>query len=82
VLPGESNGGCGSLSETTERHSAYVSNLWVVVLGVLMVIELAFLFEAYMSGLAGLERVFAIFTGLVLLTFGAILYAGRLIFYD
>jgi hypothetical protein len=31
---------------------------------------------------AGLERAFGIFTGLVLITFAAILYAARLIFYD
>ena len=57
-------------------------NLWVAVLVVLMIIEAAFLFEAYSSGVADLERVFGIFTGLVLVTFGTILYAGRLIFYD
>jgi len=49
---------------------------------VFLVIEVAFLFGAYTSGVAGLERVFGIFTGLVLITFGIILYAGRLIFYD
>jgi len=47
-----------------------------------LVIEVAFLLGAYTSGLAGLERVFTIFTGLALITFGIILYAGRLIFYD
>jgi hypothetical protein len=59
-----------------------VSNLWLVLLMVFLVIEVAFLFGAYTSGVAGLERVFGIFTGLVLITFGIILYAGRLIFYD
>jgi hypothetical protein len=59
-----------------------VSNLWLVLLALFLVIEVAFLLGAYMSGLAGLERVFGIFTGLVLITFGIILYAGRLIFYD
>lgn len=52
------------------------------MLVVFLICELAFLFGAYTSGLAGLERVFGIFTGLVLVTFGVILYAGRLIFYD
>jgi hypothetical protein len=46
------------------------------------VIEAAFLFGAYTSGIAGLEKIFSIFTGLILVTFGVILYAGRLIFYD
>ena len=48
----------------------------------LMVVEVAFLLGAYTSGLAGLERIFGVFTGLVLVTFGVMLYAGRLIFYD
>jgi hypothetical protein len=49
---------------------------------VCFVFEIAFLIGVYTSGLAGLERVFGIFSGLVLITFGVILYAGRLIFYD
>jgi hypothetical protein len=59
-----------------------VSSLWLVLLVVLLIVEAVFLLEAYTSGLAGLERIFGIFTGLVLVTFGVILYAGRLIFYD
>jgi hypothetical protein len=56
--------------------------LWLVLLALFLVIEVAFLLGAYTSGLAGLERVFGIFAGLVLITFGIILYAGRLVFYD
>ncbi len=59
-----------------------MSSLWLVVLVVFLIIEVAFLLGAYTSGLAGLERIFGIFTGLALVTFGIILYAGRLIFYD
>jgi hypothetical protein len=70
------------LSDTSERRSASVSSLWLVLLALFLVIEVAFLLGAYASGLAGLERVFGIFTGLVLITFGITLYAGRLIFYD
>ncbi|HXZ98561.1 MAG TPA: hypothetical protein VED24_04260 [Candidatus Acidoferrum sp.] len=70
------------MSDASEHRSASVSYLWLVLLAVFLVIEVAFLLGAYMSGLAGLERVFGIFTGLVLITFGIILYAGRLIFYD
>ena len=66
----------------SERRSGFASNLWLVLLVVFLVIEVAFLLGAYTSGLAGLERVFGIFTGLVLITFGIVLYAGRLIFYD
>ena len=70
------------MSETSLRRPTSISKVWVAMLVTFMVIELAFLFGAYNSGLAGLERVFGIFTGLVLVTFGIILYAGRLIFYD
>ena len=59
-----------------------MSSLWLVLLVLFLVVEVAFLLGAYTSGLAGLERVFGIFTGLILVTFGVILYAGRLIFYD
>ena len=51
-------------------------------MAILFVIEAAFLFGVYTTGAAGPERVFGIFTGLVLVTFGIMLYAGRLIFYD
>jgi hypothetical protein len=70
------------LSDTSERPSASVSTLWLVLLALFLVIEVAFLLGACTSGLAGLERVFGIFTGLVLVTFGIILYAGRLILYN
>jgi len=70
------------LSDMYGNRSAFVSRLWLVLLVVFLVVEVAFLLGAYTSGLAGLERVFGIFTGLVLVTFGVILYAGRLIFYD
>jgi len=56
--------------------------MWLILLVIFLVAEVAFLLGAYTSGLAGLERVFGIFTGLVLVTFGVMLYAGRLIFYD
>jgi hypothetical protein len=70
------------LNEICERRSAPVSNFWLVLLVAFVLVEVAFLFGVYTSGLEGLERVFGIFTGLVLITFGIILYAGRLIFYD
>ena len=70
------------MSDISGNRSASVSRLWLVLLVAFLVAEVAFLLGAYTSGLAGLERVFGIFTGLVLVTFGVILYAGRLIFYD
>ena len=59
-----------------------MSSLWLFLLVIFLGVEIAFLLGAYTSGLADLERIFGIFTGLVLVTFGIILYAGRLIFYD
>ena len=70
------------MSDGSESHPGSVSSLWLVLLVVFLVVEVAFLLGAYTSGLAGLERILGIFTGLVLVTFGIILYAGRLIFYD
>jgi hypothetical protein len=70
------------LNKGSEHRSASVSSLWLLMLVVFLIVEVAFLLGAYTSGLAGLERIFGIFTGLALVTFGIILYAGRLIFYD
>lgn len=70
------------MSELTGRRASSVSVWWLVLLVVFLICELAFLLGAYTSGAAGLERVFGVFTGLVVVTFGVILYAGRLIFYD
>lgn len=70
------------MSESSQGHAVSISVWWLVLLVVFLVIEIAFLIGAYTSGMAGLERIFGIFTGLILVTFGIILYAGRLIFYD
>lgn len=70
------------MSEAVQLRSVHVSIWWLVLLVVFLAFEVAFLLGAYFSGVAGLERVFGIFTGLLLITFGVILYAGRLIFYD
>jgi hypothetical protein len=70
------------LSESSQGHAVSISVWWLVLLVVFLVIEIAFLIGAYTSGMAGLERIFGVFTGLILVTFGIILYAGRLIFYD
>ena len=70
------------MSEVAGAPSLHVSIWWLVLLTGLLLFEVAFLYGAYISGVAGLERVFGVFTGLLLITFGVILYAGRLIFYD
>lgn len=70
------------MSESSRGRAVSISVWWLVLLVVFLVIEIAFLVGAYTSGMAGLERIFGVFTGLILVTFGIILYAGRLIFYD
>jgi hypothetical protein len=70
------------LSETAGRESPSMSASWLALLVVFLFFEIAFLVGAYTSGVAGPERVFAIFTGLAVVVFGAILYAGRLVFYE
>ena len=70
------------MSEAAQRRSSVVSVSWLFLLIVFLGFEIAFLYGAYSSGVAGLERVFGIFTGLAVITFGIILYAGRVIFYD
>ena len=70
------------MSSKPGRRSDPVSRLWLALLVVFLIAEVAFLFGAYTSGLSDLERVFGIFSGLMLITFGVILYAARLIFYD
>lgn len=70
------------MSESSQGHAVSISVWWLVLLVVFLVVEIAFLIGAYTSGMAGLERIFGVFTGLILVTFGIILYAGRLIFYD
>jgi len=70
------------LSESSQGNAVSISAWWLALLVAFLAIEIAFLAGAYTSGEAGLERIFSVFTGLILITFGIILYAGRLIFYD
>lgn len=70
------------MSETGSERSGQVSASWVVLLVVLLIVEFVFLLGAVSSGMAGPEKIFSLFTGLILVTFGVIVYAGRLIFYD
>ncbi len=70
------------MSESSRGRAVSISVWWLVLLVVFLVIEIAYLVGTYTSGMAGLERIFSVFTGLILVTFGIILYAGRLIFYD
>jgi predicted membrane channel-forming protein YqfA (hemolysin III family) len=58
-----------------------ISKGWVVVAAVLIIIELVSLYEAIIADFAGSERVFAVFAGLSILCFAALLYAVSVVFY-
>jgi hypothetical protein len=59
-----------------------VSVGWVGLVGVLVMLELLFVYEAMLADQSGFQRVFGIFIGLAVLCFAALLYAFRVIFYD
>ena len=54
---------------------------WIALSGILIVLEFVCLYEAMLGDLGGYQRVFAVFAGLAILCFGALLYAASLIFY-
>lgn len=54
---------------------------WLVVAGILMILELLFVYEAVIADAAGLDRVFGVFTGLAIVCFAALLYSVSTKFY-
>jgi len=54
---------------------------WLVMTGMLAILELAFLYEAMLADVAGYEKIFGIFAGLAILCFAAILYLAVVVFY-
>ena len=54
---------------------------WVALTALLIVIEFAALYEAVVADLGGYERVFAVFAGLAVLCFAALLFAAAEVFY-
>jgi len=59
-----------------------VSWSWVGLVGVLIVLEWLFVYEALIADMSGLQRVFGVFSGLAILCFAALLYVLRVVFYD
>lgn len=55
---------------------------WIGLTGVLMILELLFVYEAILADMSDLQKVFGVFIGLAILCFGALLYAIRVVFYD
>jgi len=61
--------------------SAALSKGWLALAGVLVVLELVFVFEAMMADFADYQRIFGVFAGLAILCFAALLYSVSLITY-
>ena len=58
-----------------------LSNGWLVLAGVLIILELLFLYEAIIADMAGLQRIFGVFAGVAILCFAALLYSVSVVFY-
>ena len=58
-----------------------LSKGWLVLAGVLIVLELLFVSEAVMADMAGLQRIFGVFAGIAILCFAALLYSVSVVFY-
>lgn len=59
-----------------------VARSWLVLAGVLIAMELAFLYEAMMADQSGLQKIFGVFSGLAILCFAGLLYSVKVVFYD
>jgi hypothetical protein len=58
-----------------------ISGGWIALAGMLIIIEFASVYEAIQADSGGYERIFAVFAGLSILCFAALLYAASVIFY-
>ena len=58
-----------------------ISRGWLALAGLLIIIEFASLYQARVADVSGYERVFAVFAGLSVLCFAALLYAVAEVFY-
>jgi hypothetical protein len=65
-----------------DLQTGTISWCWLGLMGVLIILELLFVYEAMLADLSGLQRVFGVFIGLATLCFAALLYALKVIFYD
>lgn len=54
---------------------------WLALAGVLVVLEVVFVFEAMMADFADYQRMFGVFAGLAILCFAALLYSVSVITY-
>ena len=58
-----------------------ISRGWFAVVIMLTAFELIFLYEAMLADMTGYQKVFGVFLGLAILSFGVLLYAASVIFY-
>jgi len=58
-----------------------LSGGWLVLAGVLIILEILFVYEAMMADMAGLQRIFGVFVGVAILCFAALLYSVSVLFY-
>ena len=58
-----------------------LSKGWFALTGILIVLELMFVYEAMIADIAGLQRIFGVFVGLAIVCFAALLYAASEIMY-
>jgi hypothetical protein len=54
----------------------------MVLTVLLILLEVVFVWEAMLADLSGLQRVFSVFLGLAILSFGGLLYSIKVVFYD
>ncbi len=59
-----------------------VSRSWLVLAGVIILLESIFIYEALLADLADQQRMFGVFAGLAILCFAALLYEMKVVFYD
>ena len=58
-----------------------LSRGWLALAGLLIVLEVLFLYEAMLADMAGYQRVFGVFAGLAVLSFAALLYSVSTLIY-
>lgn len=58
-----------------------LSRSWFALAGLLIILELVFVYEAMLADLADSQRIFGVFVGLAMLCFAALLYAVSVVFY-
>jgi len=62
-------------------NAVSLSRGWLFLAGVLIILEVLFLYEAIVADLTGLQRIFGVFAGLATLCFAVLLFSFSVIFY-